>query len=184
MTVGEKIKEKRILLGISQTELANMVNISKQSLYKYENNIITNIPSDKLELIAKKLKVSPAYLMGWDRDIVNMDLTDSEACVINAYREKNNEEKHAIRKYLDIWDNPHPEEEESFEVKIIEITQKYINLDSYGKEMVDTVLEKEYNRCSAMKISKYKHLTPVAAHNDNADDEEQQRLMEQDIDEL
>lgn len=33
--------------------------------YKYENNIISNIPSDKVEAIAEVLKISPAYLMGW-----------------------------------------------------------------------------------------------------------------------
>ena len=39
-TVGKKAREAK---GISQTDLANAVKVSKQSLYKYENNIITNI---------------------------------------------------------------------------------------------------------------------------------------------
>lgn len=68
MTVGERIKQSREAKGLSQTELAGVVNISKQNLYKYENNIITNIPSDKIEAIAKKLDVTPAYLMGWNND--------------------------------------------------------------------------------------------------------------------
>ncbi len=68
MTVGDRIKKQREMLGISQTELASKVKSSKQTLYKYENNIITNIPSDKLELIADILGVSPAYLMGWMED--------------------------------------------------------------------------------------------------------------------
>ena len=66
MTVGERIKKTRESLGITQTELANLTGISKQNLYKYENNIITNIPSDKIEIIAKKLGISPAALMGWE----------------------------------------------------------------------------------------------------------------------
>ncbi len=69
MTVGDRIRKKRELLGISQTELAEKVNISKQTLYKYELNIITNIPSDKIEHIGKVLNVSPAYLMGWDKNL-------------------------------------------------------------------------------------------------------------------
>ena len=40
--------------------------VSKQTLYKYENNIITNIPSDKIEGLAKIFNVSPALIMGWD----------------------------------------------------------------------------------------------------------------------
>jgi hypothetical protein len=34
-------------------------------MYKYENGVITNIPSDKIEDIANALHCSPVYLMGW-----------------------------------------------------------------------------------------------------------------------
>ena len=66
MTVGERIKELRTNLGLSQVDFADKINVSKQTLYKYENNIITNIPSDKIEAAARLGNVSPAYLMGWD----------------------------------------------------------------------------------------------------------------------
>lgn len=66
MNKGERIKKAREKCGISQTELAKLIGISKQNLYKYENSIITNIPSDKIEAIADKLGTTPAYLMGWD----------------------------------------------------------------------------------------------------------------------
>lgn len=65
MTVGDRIRKRREDIGMSQTDLAKKVNISKQTLYKYEMNIVTNIPSDKIELIGENLKISPAYLMGW-----------------------------------------------------------------------------------------------------------------------
>lgn len=67
MTVGERIKELRINLGLSQVDFADKINVSKQTLYKYENNIITNIPSDKIEAAARLGNVSPAYLMGWSK---------------------------------------------------------------------------------------------------------------------
>lgn len=54
---------------MSQVDFATKINVSKQSLYKYENNIITNIPSDKIEAIAKIGNVSPSYLMGWENNI-------------------------------------------------------------------------------------------------------------------
>lgn len=65
-TVGDRIKELRQREGLSQVEFASKVGVSKQTLYKYENNIITNIPSDKIEQIAEKFNMSPAALMGWD----------------------------------------------------------------------------------------------------------------------
>lgn len=66
MTVGERIKEVREKTGMSQVDFADKINVSKQTLYKYENNLITNIPSDKIESVAKVGGVSPAYLMGWE----------------------------------------------------------------------------------------------------------------------
>ncbi len=69
MTVGDRIRKKRKELGISQTELAKKVDISKQTLYKYEKNIITNIPSNKIEEISKVLYVSESYLMGWEDNL-------------------------------------------------------------------------------------------------------------------
>lgn len=68
MTVGERIKLLRTKLNMSQVDFADKLDVSKQTLYKYENNIITNIPSDKIELAAKIGNVSPAHLMGWDGD--------------------------------------------------------------------------------------------------------------------
>lgn len=65
MTVGERIKELRTSLGLSQVDFADKINVSKQTLYKYENNIITNIPSDKIEAAARLGNISPAYIMGW-----------------------------------------------------------------------------------------------------------------------
>lgn len=69
MTVGERIKTLREQLGMSQVDFADRINVSKQTLYKYENNIITNIPSDKIEAVAKIGNTSPAYLMGWDNNV-------------------------------------------------------------------------------------------------------------------
>lgn len=66
MTIGERIKSIRERLEMSQVDFADKINVSKQTLYKYENNIITNIPSDKIEIIAFVGNVSPAYIMGWE----------------------------------------------------------------------------------------------------------------------
>ncbi len=69
MTVGERLKQLREQLGMSQVDFATKINVSKQTLYKYENNIITNIPSDKIESAARICNVSPAYIMGWGNDL-------------------------------------------------------------------------------------------------------------------
>ena len=66
MTIGDRIKHLRLEHGLTQTELANSIDSTKQTIFKYESGVITNIPSDKLELISKTLSTTPAYLMGWE----------------------------------------------------------------------------------------------------------------------
>lgn len=87
---GEYIKQLREQKNISQTELANAINVSKQTMYKYENDIITNIPSDKIELMAKLLGVSPCNIMGWVQpNNHTLLLSKSEYKIIDIYRNLN-----------------------------------------------------------------------------------------------
>lgn len=66
MTKGERIAFLRKGKGMTMVELADRIGVLKQTMYKYENDITTNIPSDKIELMADALGTSPAYIMGWD----------------------------------------------------------------------------------------------------------------------
>lgn len=89
MTVGERIKEVREKTGMSQVDFADKINVSKQTLYKYENNLITNIPSDKIEAVARVGGVSPAYLMGWDvADDSLLDYFDNTLYEVISFLEK------------------------------------------------------------------------------------------------
>lgn len=67
-SVGKRIKKARTDIGMSQVEFASAIGVSKQTLYKYENDLITNIPSDKVEAAAKVCGVTPWFLMGWTDD--------------------------------------------------------------------------------------------------------------------
>jgi len=75
-TKGQRIKSKRESLNISQTDLAKLIGVSKQTLYKYENDIITNIPSNIIERLSEHLECTPAYLMGWDMMTTKNDLVE------------------------------------------------------------------------------------------------------------
>lgn len=66
MTKGQRIKELLDRSGMSRTDFAAKIGASKQTVYKYENDIVTNIPSDMVEKICHVLNVSPGYLMGWE----------------------------------------------------------------------------------------------------------------------
>lgn len=68
MGLCENIKVRRLSLDMTLEEVAKVVGVTRQTILKYENGIISNIPSDKIELLAKALRTSPAYLMGWADD--------------------------------------------------------------------------------------------------------------------
>lgn len=66
MTLKDTIRFARKNAGLTQAELATKTGVSQQAIQKYENGTITNIASDKIELIAKACNCTPAYLMGWE----------------------------------------------------------------------------------------------------------------------
>ena len=63
MTVGERLKQLREKSGMSQVDFAAKLNVSKQNLYKYENDIITNIPSDKVKRSPLKTRILMTNLL-------------------------------------------------------------------------------------------------------------------------
>ena len=63
---SERLKKRRKELGLTQEELADKISTTKQTIYKYENEVVTNIPSDRIKELAKVLCTTPAYLMGWN----------------------------------------------------------------------------------------------------------------------
>lgn len=74
MSIGKIIKQRRHEKNMTLEEVAKKINISRQTLSRYENDIITNIPADRIEQLAKVLGCSPASLMGWE----NIGFVDSE----------------------------------------------------------------------------------------------------------
>lgn len=65
--LGDNIRIYREASGLTQSDLAKKVGIKKQTLFKYEHNIVTNVPLEKVEQIAAALDVDPAALTGWSR---------------------------------------------------------------------------------------------------------------------
>lgn len=75
ITIGDRINKKRLEKGMTLEELGRKAGVSKVTIHKYESKIITNIPSDRIEAMAKALEVSPAYLMGWSDNSEDIDIS-------------------------------------------------------------------------------------------------------------
>ncbi len=88
MDISQRIKDLRQKSGMTQVELAQKIKVSKQTMFKYENGIITNIPSDKIQALSEIFNVSPSFLMGWKESQVDAFVVDDfEKNLIEAYRQ-------------------------------------------------------------------------------------------------
>ncbi len=72
MTLGERIKTAREALRMTQGELGERCGTTKQTIFKYESGVVTNIPLDRLEQMAQTLEVTPGYLTGWAEDAAEL----------------------------------------------------------------------------------------------------------------
>lgn len=157
--LGNRIKNRRLELGLTLKEVAKLVGVASSTIQRYENGSIDNPKLPVLQAIASALNVNPVWLA-------------KEEAPMEVNINKNKVEIYEINK-------------EDFE-----LINKYNSLDEKGKHTVNTVLNMEYNRCNneicatAMVTESYDEYMPIAAHNDFADDPEEQRLMQEDLDEL
>lgn len=112
MNTGDRIKNRRIELGLTVDELASRVKKSRATIYRYENGDIENMPTTVLEPLAKALETTPADLMGWSPSenssakTVAISFcdniycsTDDECTLIVSYRKLNETNKNKCSVY-------------------------------------------------------------------------------------
>lgn len=63
-----RIKALRAEKRLSLADLAEKVGVSRQTVNRYENGIIANIPHEKIILLAEALGTTPAGLLGWENE--------------------------------------------------------------------------------------------------------------------
>ena len=91
MSIGKKIRELRESKNMSLEDVARMCGTTRQAIYKYENEIVTNIPYDRIILLAKALNTTPSQLFDWKEDEKispneDGDLTEGEKQVLELFR--------------------------------------------------------------------------------------------------
>ena len=67
-SIQEKIKARRLELGLSLEDVAKELGVNKTTVMRYESKSIEKMPIDVSPPLAKILKCSPEYLMGWEED--------------------------------------------------------------------------------------------------------------------
>ena len=81
MTVGDRIRNRRLELGLTIEDVTEALGISRASAYRYEGNYIEKLPVTILEPLAKVLKTTPGYLMGWTKEVYPPDVVPFSSIV-------------------------------------------------------------------------------------------------------
>lgn len=68
MEINEIIKQRRKELGLTLKQVAEKLGVSESLISRYESKDVKNMGIDKIAPLAKILKCSPAYLMGWEEE--------------------------------------------------------------------------------------------------------------------
>lgn len=131
MNIGDRIKKLRKENKLTLEDLASKVNTTAQTIYKYENGVITNIPSDKIELLAMYLNSTPSYLMGWEPQDNRKSHILATSDPITFYN------------FTDLGDEE------------CDLIKKYWNLDEHGKKAVHAIMDIEHDRCIKEPTIKY-----------------------------
>lgn len=79
--VGDRIRQRRILMGLTQDQLGAALGISYQQVQKYETGA-NRVSAGRLYLIAQRLEISP----GWFFDPVTNGLGDADLTENNSSR--------------------------------------------------------------------------------------------------
>lgn len=90
MTIGHRIRVARERKNMTLEEVATRCKTTKQTIFKYENEIVTNIPYDKIVLLSNALDVSPSYLFGWEEkkdSPTEPELSEGEKLMLELFRQ-------------------------------------------------------------------------------------------------
>lgn len=156
MTVGERIKARRKEIGVSADELAEKIGVSRSTIFRYEKGDIEKMPGEIIGKIAVALLTTPGELMGWVEDF----------------------DEELLKKQNQQWKEFAKRHNENFFQK--QLLSSFNKLNDDNKKKAITYTE------NLLKIEEMEneHLIVKAAHNDFAEDEKEQKLMQEDIDEL
>ncbi|MEC0140436.1 helix-turn-helix transcriptional regulator [Paenibacillus macerans] len=93
--MGTRIKELRLQKGLTQDELAEILGVNRANISNYERGQVTNIPSDKLDIMADLFKTNVDYIMG------RTDVKESPTLGQKAPEWATAKDKRDLEKYLE-----------------------------------------------------------------------------------
>lgn len=110
MNIGKRMKDRRKQLGLTADQVAEKLNVSRASIFRYEKGDIEKFPLDSLMPLAEALQTTPEELMGWqseaDISIIYNQLNDLRQTKVYNFAEHQLKEQNQVRLYGSVAANP------------------------------------------------------------------------------
>ena len=100
MEFKDLLKTKRKELGLTMEEVAHSVGVSKATVQRWESGEIANVRRDKIASLAKALKTTPAYLMGWEEEVTKPTDDELDNQIIKVFNRLSEEKQKQALDYL------------------------------------------------------------------------------------
>lgn len=68
MEIKDRLKQKRLEAGLTLEEVAKAVGVTKATVQRWESGLIANMKRDKIVILAKTLRTTPAYILGLEEN--------------------------------------------------------------------------------------------------------------------
>lgn len=101
MTIYDRIKEKRLELGLTQQDLADKVGYTGKSMVAKVEKGQVDLPTTMVQKFANALETTPSYLMGWDDELDYYSLSKEDEKFLNLIHSLNlsEEQKQQVMVY-------------------------------------------------------------------------------------
>lgn len=97
MTMGDRIKERRKAMHLTQEEFGQKFGVQKSAVAKWENGRVENIKRSTIQQMAEILDCSPSYLLGFEEA---PELDDLEQKILEVYRTLPDSKKLALYEFV------------------------------------------------------------------------------------
>lgn len=145
MTVGERVRERRKSLGLTQEELGKKLGWGKSAVCRVEKEG-NNITTDRITKIADALSCSPGFLMGWTSNPAQVSIYDA----VPGSEYPTDDNGYPIVRAAAPSDSPQLQKYEVSAEKY-ELMQKYDSMSDELKGVVTNIIENAYQETQRKK---------------------------------
>ena len=112
-TIHERIRERRLAMGFTLLEIAELLGVKEATVQRYESGEIKNIKHTTVIKLSEIFRCTPQYLMGWSDMLIepnsldnmnyflqpNLFKKDYEIKLLSSYQKLNDEGKCKLADY-------------------------------------------------------------------------------------